>query len=299
MPDIFISYAREDEDRIKELADTLKQRGCSVFWDRTVPPGQTWRSHIGDSLNSAKCVIVAWSRYSVDSRWVMEEADEGLKRNALIPVLLDAVDPPLGFRSIQAADLTGLRRKRSQQLDEFVNAVHQWLQNARTRAHEHAPHRASRGADADDITGATQPGTHEAKRQRFWWTTPAGWIGIAAVLTAAIAAVVVLQGRDTPPASSTRLPSETYASAPLQERASTQQERGDTSAITVIFRDGSQRPLDEVAFRPGTKVCYRGVETRLAVERAGGIPLLLTDRESEEALRRGLCEARAISLSQR
>jgi TIR domain len=282
MPDIFISYAREDEDRVKGLVDALEQRGCSVFWDGTIPPGQTWRSHIGDALNSAKCVIVAWSRYSVNSRWVMEEADEGLKRNALIPVRLDAVDPPLGFRSIQAADLTDLaRRQPSQQLNEFVNAVHHWLQNARMRPHGEAPHKASKVANADEITNATQPGTQEAKLLRSWWISPALWIGIAAVMTGVIVFAVILRNHDTP------------------EPASTQQERIGTSDITVIFRDGSQKSLDEVVLHPGTKVCYRGVETRLAIERAGGIPLLLTDSESEEALRLGICEARAVSLSER
>lgn len=109
MADLFISYAHEDEARIRLLSETLAQQGWSVFWDRRIPAGKTWRSSIGQALIDARCVIVAWSRHSIDSRWVIEEADEAQKRGILVPVLLDSVEPPIGFRSIQAADLTTWR----------------------------------------------------------------------------------------------------------------------------------------------------------------------------------------------
>ena len=58
---------------------------------------------IAEALESARCVVVVWSRDSVTSSWVREEADEGQKRGVLIPVLIDEVRPPLGFGRIQAA----------------------------------------------------------------------------------------------------------------------------------------------------------------------------------------------------
>ncbi len=106
MADIFISYAREDEERIQPLVQALEEQGWSVFWDRHIPAGQTWRSFIAKALRNAKCVIVVWSVHSLPSNWVSEEADEGKKRNILVPLLLDKVEPPIGFRSIQAADLS-------------------------------------------------------------------------------------------------------------------------------------------------------------------------------------------------
>jgi hypothetical protein len=41
----------------------------------------------------------------MESRWVHEEADDALGRVVLIPVLIEDVRPPIGFRSIQAAHL--------------------------------------------------------------------------------------------------------------------------------------------------------------------------------------------------
>ena len=99
-PDVFLSYAREDEARARELATALGQRGFSVFWDREVPPGQTWHSHIGEALANARCVVVAWSRHSVASTHVFEEASEGKDRKVLVPVLFERVLPPFGFRAI-------------------------------------------------------------------------------------------------------------------------------------------------------------------------------------------------------
>ena len=40
MSDIFISYASADRDRARLLADALAQKGWSVWWDRTIPPGK-------------------------------------------------------------------------------------------------------------------------------------------------------------------------------------------------------------------------------------------------------------------
>jgi hypothetical protein len=106
MSDIFVSYAREDEERAQELAHALEAEGWKVFWDRTIPPGKTWRDVIGAELEAARCVLVVWSEASVASEWVIEEADDGKERGILVPVLFDEVRAPLGFRHIQAASLT-------------------------------------------------------------------------------------------------------------------------------------------------------------------------------------------------
>jgi hypothetical protein len=133
MADLFISYAHEDETRIQPLAHALEQQGWSVFWDRHIPAGQTWRSYIGQALIDARCVIVAWSQHSITSRWVAEEADEGQKRGMLVPLLLDSVEPPIGFRSIQAADLTNWQPDRpSARFEQLVRDINASMQNSLT-----------------------------------------------------------------------------------------------------------------------------------------------------------------------
>lgn len=129
MSDLFISYAREDQERIAALVKALEQRGLSVFWDFHIPAGETWRSYIGKSLTDAGCVLVAWSQNSVDSNWVSEEADDGKRRGILIPILLDPVEPPLGFRSIQTADLSGWQPDTpSPSFEKLIADIHVLLQ---------------------------------------------------------------------------------------------------------------------------------------------------------------------------
>jgi len=126
MADIFISYAHQDFNRIEPLVDALQDKGWSVFWDRTIPAGKNWRNYIGKALNDAKCVIVVWSNYSIESQWVSEEADDAMNRNVLVPVFYDNVQPPIGFRSIQVANLVEWTpTEHSSQFDQFIKDVNQ------------------------------------------------------------------------------------------------------------------------------------------------------------------------------
>lgn len=103
--EIFLSYASEDRERIQSLIMALEQQGWSVWWDRTIPPGKTFRQVIEAALDAAQCVVVVWSVASVDSEWVQVEAEEAQGRGILVPVRIDNVKIPLGFRQYQAADL--------------------------------------------------------------------------------------------------------------------------------------------------------------------------------------------------
>lgn len=107
MSDIFISYAEEDRATAKSLAELLRQRGWSVWWDRVIPIGKTFDRVIEEALDSTKCVLVLWSKSSVASHWVMTEANEGLNRGVLIPVKIEETKIPLGFRRLQTANLVG------------------------------------------------------------------------------------------------------------------------------------------------------------------------------------------------
>ena len=90
----------------RPLAEALSEQGWSVWWDRDIPPGQTWLNFTQAALAEARCVVVVWSSRSIESRWVIAEAHQALKRKlALIPARIEDVEPPFGFESLQAAEL--------------------------------------------------------------------------------------------------------------------------------------------------------------------------------------------------
>ncbi len=106
MSDIFISYASEDRERARQIATALTGQGWSVWWDRQIPFGKTFDKVIEDNLARAKCVIVLWTKHSVESHWVRAEASDGVSRELLLPVVLEKdLKLPLEFQMVQAANL--------------------------------------------------------------------------------------------------------------------------------------------------------------------------------------------------
>jgi hypothetical protein len=106
MVDVFVSYAREDLNRAQPIVSAIIDRGWDVWWDRDLSAGHRFDESVEQALDSAKLVIVLWSRKSVTSDWVKTEANEALDRDVLLPVLLDEVRLPLAFRRSQCIDLT-------------------------------------------------------------------------------------------------------------------------------------------------------------------------------------------------
>jgi hypothetical protein len=98
MSDVFISYANEDRARVQTLAEALGRAGFSVWWDRKIVAGQEFDRVIESALDATKSVVVCWSRNSVQSEWVKNEASAGAERGVLVPVCLDDVRLPLEFR---------------------------------------------------------------------------------------------------------------------------------------------------------------------------------------------------------
>jgi formylglycine-generating enzyme required for sulfatase activity len=125
MSDIFLSYASADVHRVGPLIEALERHGWSVWWDRTIPPGKRFHRVIEEALAAARCVVVVWSRASVDSDWVLSEAEEGRHRDILVPILIDdGVRIPLGFRQIQAARLVDWHgTEPHQEFEKVVLAV--------------------------------------------------------------------------------------------------------------------------------------------------------------------------------
>jgi hypothetical protein len=113
MADVFISYASEDRDRAAQLASSLSAIGWSIWWDRKIITGQAFDHVIERELENAKSVIVLWSKHSIESEWVRNEAAVATERGVLVPATIESVKLPLEFRRKQTADLIDWRGETS------------------------------------------------------------------------------------------------------------------------------------------------------------------------------------------
>ena len=76
MSRIFLSYARDDVDAARPLAEGLGQAGHDVWWDRHLHGGSRFAKEIDRALKNAEAVVVLWSETSIESAWVQDEAAE-------------------------------------------------------------------------------------------------------------------------------------------------------------------------------------------------------------------------------
>jgi|GEM_PF-4593677 len=247
MSDIFLSYVHEDLVRAKQLAKALEARGWSVFWDQKIPPGKTWYDVIEKALQRARCVVVIWSKISIDKNWVREEAEEGNTRKILVPVLFDNVVPPRGFRSIQAANLIDWNgNQNTVQYQQLINAI-------------------------TDILGSPKQSTisqpHSQKPQKTLWI-----VGLSAIL----ATITFLSLQINTPESLQLTPPNTAESIELSS-IEKQKSTKDHKLIDISNRKASTPQLyDNIV---GTYLWTKGQTMNL-----DGTPLMPTHPEYEGKL---------------
>jgi TolB-like protein/tetratricopeptide (TPR) repeat protein len=114
MADVFLSYKAEDRARVSPLVDALTAEGLSVWWDVHIEGGAAWRDAIRENLDAAACVIVVWSKASTGpaGHFVQDEASRAKRRGVYLPVVIDEVEPPLGFGQDHGLKLVGWRGAR-------------------------------------------------------------------------------------------------------------------------------------------------------------------------------------------
>jgi len=122
--EIFISYAREDIDMVQMIADALTDEGYQVWWDQELEGGTTWPDELDRKLNSVVAVVVVWSTDAVKSKFVCAEAEAGLKRDVLVPVMVEQCRIPPKFGEINAIDLSDWRGgRRFGRFRKLVSAI--------------------------------------------------------------------------------------------------------------------------------------------------------------------------------
>lgn len=105
MVDVFISYTREHEAFVQQLAEAVRREGYSVWWDEELPAHLSYSEVISEKIGAAKAAIVVWSESAAASQWVRAEADLARVQKKLIQTSIDGRMPPMPFNQIQFASI--------------------------------------------------------------------------------------------------------------------------------------------------------------------------------------------------
>jgi TolB-like protein len=124
LPDIFLSYSREDQTIARLFAEGFEREGFGVWWDATLNPGEAYDEVTEKALIEAKAVVVLWSKKSVASRWVRAEATQANDNKTLVPVMIEPCKRPIMFELTHTADLSHWKGDRSDKVwQSYVAAV--------------------------------------------------------------------------------------------------------------------------------------------------------------------------------
>lgn len=122
---------------------------------------------IDRALRTAGCVLVVWSRHSVDSQWVQAEAAVGCSCKTLLPVRIDDTPLRVPFQLLQTLDLSaGNGAFSAAQLAQLRTAVRVHVEPVAGPATAASPSLAPPLANEDDgpVDAFLHPQGPEASR---------------------------------------------------------------------------------------------------------------------------------------
>ena len=132
MADIFISYKKEDIEKVRPIAEALEEHGLSVWWDPKLRTGTVFSRKIKKALSEARAVIVVWSSKSVESDWVVSEAEIGRKRKILFPINIEKkIEPPPPFNILDSRSIINWDGKdKSLEFEKLLSDLKYFLDSA-------------------------------------------------------------------------------------------------------------------------------------------------------------------------
>lgn len=115
MAQIFLSYAREDEEKVRQLYQKLSDAGFKPWMDtKDIMPGENWKLAIQEAIRGSDFVLICLSANSTNKRgfiqkeikYALDTCQEKLETDIfLIPVRLEGVEVPRSLRDFHWLDL--------------------------------------------------------------------------------------------------------------------------------------------------------------------------------------------------
>jgi hypothetical protein len=113
VPFVFLSYAREDSEKVQQINSELRDKGILTWFDKQdLLPGDNWQTKIEEAIETSDYILIFLSPKSINKRGTFQREmkyalDQLLVRpnseSYIIPVLLEECVPPREFKDIQWA----------------------------------------------------------------------------------------------------------------------------------------------------------------------------------------------------
>jgi formylglycine-generating enzyme required for sulfatase activity len=104
----------------------VERYGYSVWFDYQLIKGRDFGLQIGRKVREAKALVVLWCTRSVESNWVVEEAELARQLGILVPAKIESCTLPIGFLRLDYVNLSKWDgAPRSVSLDPLIKALEQ------------------------------------------------------------------------------------------------------------------------------------------------------------------------------
>ena len=110
MPNVFLSYSREDLAVARRLDQALTTSGIAVWRDQeSLYGGQQWPKAIGEAIATHDVLLLAWSKHAAASHFVGFEWTTALAlRKTILPCFLDETPLPPALSAINGLEMHAL-----------------------------------------------------------------------------------------------------------------------------------------------------------------------------------------------
>jgi hypothetical protein len=104
--ELFITYAHEDIEKVRKVAELLTTGGHTVWFDNQLLPGQDWKEQLNNAIARCDAYVYALTKGAVTSEWCEWEFATAVRLGkAVLPILLEAgVAIPQQLQKLQYAD---------------------------------------------------------------------------------------------------------------------------------------------------------------------------------------------------
>lgn len=182
MTQIFISYARTNEDNAKKIIQALQQRGYDIWYDGFIHGGKHWTKELEQQLRGSSLVLLILTQQSIQSDWVRNEIlvaqDEDIP---IIPLRFDNFEPlPMWINSYQYIDFVNLDANAA--MIRLVQAIGEYIPNSTV-------------SKSKPLVGMPPPANHPANTAGWWRNMSPGErvaaiIGVLSIIATIIAAFI-------------------------------------------------------------------------------------------------------------